>query len=280
MSKERELFEFLKEFAVRAGKISIPYYGKIERHTKPITVGGKIVESSVTAIDFAIQELLLAELFRRGFTEFALNAEEETPLKFFFNNNFSSGITLHVDPIDGTKSFQSGNNRYAIGMGLSRVREGNHEFFASVVYSPIENELYWAFEDEKSPQKKLHPPAKKFQSHRALNDQGKHHMDKAGLTSYYPGGAHLGIVDMALGKLSVYALWRIEVHDAFIPYAFAQQHGVFLVDGNGNELHNPFELEIQHGKFTPLSKLTYFTSKKAFEEFWPVFENPKNLHNP
>ncbi len=278
MSKEKKLFELLKDFAVRAGEMALPYYGKIERHTKTVVTAGKQVDCAVTALDLAIQELLLAELIQKGFTEYALNAEEETPLKFFFRNNYSTGITLHVDPIDGTKSFHEGNNRFAIGMGLSRIKEGKHDFFASVVYSPLEKELYWAFEDEVSAQKKLNPPARKFHAHRALNEEGKRRITEKGLQHYYPGCAHLGVIDAAMGKLSVYALWRIEVHDAFIPYAFAKQKGIMMVDGMGNILSSPFDLEIVNGKFSPLSKLTYFTNRQAYDEFWPVFENPENLH--
>ncbi len=138
MSLEKKLFERLKRFAVFAGKFSLPYYGKVETRYKTIEIAQKLRESPVTVIDHAIQDLLLAELVRKEMNHVSFNGEEETHLRFFFPQKHSTGITLHCDPIDGTAAFISGKNRFAVGIGLSSAKKGVHDFFSTVIYSPIE----------------------------------------------------------------------------------------------------------------------------------------------
>jgi len=50
-----------------------------------------------------------------------------------------------VDPLDGTTNFLHGIPHWAISIGLEkRLPEGGSEMVAGVVYSPVNNELFWA----------------------------------------------------------------------------------------------------------------------------------------
>jgi myo-inositol-1(or 4)-monophosphatase len=50
-----------------------------------------------------------------------------------------------VDPLDGTTNFLHGIPHWAISIGLEkRLPEGGSELAAAVVYSPVNNEMFWA----------------------------------------------------------------------------------------------------------------------------------------
>jgi myo-inositol-1(or 4)-monophosphatase len=50
-----------------------------------------------------------------------------------------------VDPLDGTTNFLHGIPHWAISIGLEkRLPEGGSEVAAAVVYSPVNNEMFWA----------------------------------------------------------------------------------------------------------------------------------------
>src|SRR6202044_2266119 len=50
-----------------------------------------------------------------------------------------------VDPLDGTTNFLHGIPHWAISIGLERrLPDGGSEIVAGVVYSPVNNELFWA----------------------------------------------------------------------------------------------------------------------------------------
>jgi myo-inositol-1(or 4)-monophosphatase len=49
-----------------------------------------------------------------------------------------------VDPLDGTTNFLHGIPHWAISIGLEKRLEGGSELAAAVVYSPVNNEMFWA----------------------------------------------------------------------------------------------------------------------------------------
>lgn len=279
MKQERKLFELLKEFAVFAGKLALPYYGKINPSVKNVYIHEKMVESSVTALDNGIQELLLAELLRKGFTRMAFNGEESTDLKFFFPQSFEKGLTLHCDPIDGTQHFTRGDNRFSTGMGLSRVKKNMHTFFASVIYSPLEDVLYWSYEKTKSFHAQNNPPLRKINCIRCLNAAGHKKLTEMGYEQYFAGGAFLGIVDVALGKSSAFSFGAATVHDALIPFSFAQNSNVLAVDEYGEEIKS-IRLTVGENGFKRIPRIYYFASSQVKDELWPLFRDEKYAYAP
>lgn len=246
---------------------------------KNVHLHQRLVESPVTALDQGIQELLLAELMRKGFTKMAFNGEENTDLKFFFPQSFDNGLTLHCDPIDGTQHFARGDNRFSVGFGLSRAKKSVHTFFASVIYSPLEDVLYWSFEKKKSQHSKQNPPARKMGAIRCFNQEGKNKVLSMGYEPYFAGGAFLGIVDVALGKSSAFAFDAATVHDALIPFSFVQNSGVVIVDENGKKIKS-IRLTAGENGFERIPRIYYFASSEIKDELWPLFQSKKYAYVP
>lgn len=271
---QKKLFELLKNFAVYAGKISLPYYGKIASSSKSILIHEKLRESPVTALDHGIQELLLAELMRNGFSDVAFNGEEESHLKFFFRTDYDNGVTVHCDPIDGTKSFVSGKKPYCTGYALSHAKKGKHEFFASVVYDPVQAILYSSFKDEVSSHVKSKKAPKTYTGLHGLNAQGKKKVEDLGYIHVDAGTAHLAIVEVALGRIGAYLHYPIQVHDALVPFSFARNYGVFPYDGKGKPLSS-FSLSHSPAGFARIPKLGYFANHAIRDDLLPLLMDPK-----
>jgi fructose-1,6-bisphosphatase/inositol monophosphatase family enzyme len=271
---DKKLFELLKDFATYAGEISLPYYGKIASSSKSILIHGKMRESPVTALDHGIQELLLAELMRKGFTDVAFNGEEESHLKFFFRTDYNNGVTVHCDPIDGTRSFVSGKLPYCTGYALSRAKNGKHEFFSSVVYDPVQKILYSSFKGEASVHVKSKKAPKTYTGLHGLSAAEKKKMVDLGYVHVDAGTAHLSIIDVALGRIGAYLHYPIQVHDALVPFSFAQNYGVLPYDGKGKPLES-FTLTHSSSGFSRIPKLGYFANDKIRDELLPLLMDPK-----
>ena len=233
-------------------------------------------ESAVTIIDHSIQELLLAGLLREGFTDLAFNGEEDTHLKFFFSNNYTRNLTLHCDPIDGTDSFRNGENRYCTGYGLSRFEKKHHEFFSSIIYAPLTNTQYWAFEDSVSKHRRLSIPKKTICVKRCFNAGGKEQVKGLGYEFVNPGSAHLAITDVTLGHLGAFLWWDTNPHDALVPFAFAKNYGIYPTDEHGNKFKK-FDLKVKEGVFERIPKICWFANDEIKDEIIPLLSEKKYL---
>lgn len=277
VSTEKKLFECLKDFAVFAGELALPYYGKIERQNKLVGVAEHLHESPVTVVDHGIQEMVLSELIRKNFTNLAFNGEEETHLKFFFKGDYSNGLVVHCDPIDGTKAFVNGKNRFAVGFALSKVKNNVHDFFATIVYSPLEKKMFWSFEDETSLHKKEKNPPKMIASVRMLTQDGKEVLSKRGYTPAPPESMHLGIVDTALGNRGAVTGFHVEAHDAFIPFSFAKNFGVIPYSIDGKKI-TKIRLEPTPKGYATIDKVFYFANDQIRDELLPIFQQKKYVN--
>lgn len=273
MVQGKELFHILKEIAIQCGKISLPYYGKISSTQKHMHLDGKLHASPVTAIDLGLQEMILAELIRNGYAgKIGFNGEEETPLRFFFPLQRENGITLHCDPIDGTASFSRGDNRYSVGMGLSRHTAQGHDFFATIVYQPLSNELMWAFDGEISHPQKSRPPLTVYAYH-VFTEKGLQKLSSMGYQLGNAGNAHAGILDIALGKAAAFLIRTTEVHDACVPLAFARNLGIDIWL-NGKYEKGSIHLKSNGKNFERLNKVAYFANEEIAQDLIPIFEDP------
>ncbi len=277
MPESKKLFELLKEFAVFSGELALPYYGKIERQNKTIKIAETLRESPVTVVDHGIQEMALSELIRKGFTHLAFNGEEETHLKFFFKGDYSNGLVVHCDPIDGTRAFANGKNRFAVGFGLSRAKEDVHEFFSTIIYSPLEKKLFWSFENKCSEHEKQKSPPKNIATVRLLTKEGISKVQNKGYAPAPLESMHLGIVDVALGKLGAMTGFHVDAHDAFIPFSFAQNCGVLPYDIDGKKIKK-IKLERAAKGYNPIPTIFYFANDEIRDELLPIFQNAKNVN--
>jgi fructose-1,6-bisphosphatase/inositol monophosphatase family enzyme len=274
VSTEKRLFELLKDFAVFAGKLALPYYGKIDRQNKTIKIAEILRESPVTVVDHGIQEMVLSELIRNNFTNLAFNGEEETHLKFFFKGDYSNGLVVHCDPIDGTKAFVNGKNRFAVGFALSKVKNNVHDFFATIVYSPIDNQLFWSYEDKVSPHAKNSLVSREVASVRLLTTEGKEFLSQKGYLSAPPESMHASIIDTALGNCAAVTGYHVEAHDAFIPFSFAQNYGLTPYTNDGKKMKK-IALEPTSKGYKTIHKVYYFANDQIRDELMPIFQNPK-----
>lgn len=277
MPESKKLFELLKEFAVFAGELALPYYGKIERQHKQIKIAETLRESPVTVMDHGIQEMVMSELIRNGFTKLAFNGEEETHLKFFFKGDYSNGVVIHCDPIDGTRAFANGKNRFAVGLGLSRAKDDVHDFFSTIIYSPLEKKLFWSFEDKASAHEKNNTPPKSIATIRLLTKEGISKVQNKGYVPAPLESIHLGIVDVALGKLGAMTGFHVDAHDAFIPFSFAQNCGVLPYDMDGKKIRKIKLERTAHG-YAPIPTIFYFANDEIRDELLPIFQNAKYVN--
>jgi fructose-1,6-bisphosphatase/inositol monophosphatase family enzyme len=211
---------------------------------------------------------------RRGFTDVAFNGEEESHLKFFFRTDYDNGVTVHCDPIDGTISFAKGDKPYCTGYALSRAKNGKHDFFASVVYDPIQKILYSSFMGDVSPHPQSKKAPKTYTGVHGLSTAGKRKVEDLGYTHIDAGTAHLAIIDVALGRIGAYLHYPIQVHDALIPFSFARNYGVYPYDGSGNPL-DTFTLAHSSKGFARIPKLGYFANNKVRDDLLPLLMDPK-----
>jgi myo-inositol-1(or 4)-monophosphatase len=121
--------------AQKAGKRLLRDFGEVEN----LQVSVKAPSDFVSQADIRSEELLRKELSRAR-PGFAFLMEE-------------SGVSGQadwewrwvVDPLDGTTNFLHGIPHWAISIGIEkRIAEDRSELVAGVVYSPAQDEMFWA----------------------------------------------------------------------------------------------------------------------------------------
>lgn len=266
----------MKDFAIRAGKRALPYYGKVASQIKSVRVHDRVSESPVTVLDHAIQELFLAELIQHDLTNIGFNGEEDTHLKFFFSNTLNDGMVVHCDPIDGTEGFASGKGRFAVGMGISHAQNGVHRFSTTVIYAPLEDTLYWSHHDSFSSHSKVKNPDRTISFRRTLNPAGAAKVKKMGYRVVFPSSLHLSLIDVALGRIGAVIPGHTNVHDVLVPYSFAHNYGVTPTDYEGNS-RTSYSLKPHASGFDRIHDIAYFANKEMRDELVPILSNPKYM---
>ena len=142
------------------------------------------------------------------------------------------------------------------------------------MYSPLEKILYWSFENKVSKHVKEKKAPRTISGLHALNSAGAKKVEELGYTHAKTGNAHLTIVDVALSRVGALLHWPIQVHDALIPFSFAQNYGVLPYSMNGEPL-STFELVHSSKGFSRIPKLPYFANDEIRDELLPIIQNPK-----
>ncbi len=107
-----------------------------------------------------------------------------------------------------------------------------------------------------------------------FNEAGKERLKRMGYSFVNPGSGHLGVIDVALGKMGGITGRDIDVHDALIPYSFAKNAGLLPFDEQGNGLKK-FEMEYGPQGFPRIPKIIYLANKEIKDELIPILSNPK-----
>lgn len=94
----------------KAGKLSLEMRNTAKSHKKYQT--GEYMIDVVTEADLAVQEMILSQIAKTELIDCKLIAEEDTPsVKKFTGKN---GLTLTIDPIDGTFIYASSGRFFSI----------------------------------------------------------------------------------------------------------------------------------------------------------------------
>src|SRR3989344_1752228 len=117
--------ELAKQLAREAGEIVLGYA------KKGFTTGTKDGGSLVTEADLAAEKHILGKI-KQHFPDDGIVAEESGERKG------ESGVSWHVDPLDGTTNFAHGIPLYGVSIGIV---EGNRPV-AGAIFLPSLDELY------------------------------------------------------------------------------------------------------------------------------------------
>lgn len=94
----------------KAGELSVGMRDKAKSRNKYQT--GEYMIDVVTEADLAVQEMILSEIAKTELVDCQLIAEEDTPSTQKFTGK--NGLTLTIDPIDGTFIYASSGRFYSI----------------------------------------------------------------------------------------------------------------------------------------------------------------------
>lgn len=280
----------MRNFALDAGKIALLYQGKVKNIKKAEydlpSSSYKRDGLAKCLVDEMIQELFLAGLYRI-YPKARLNVEEETPLVFLFQKNLNSPLTVHLDPLDGTRGFLAKKKNFTVGMAISNIRG---DFTHSVIYAPGLDRLFIAsptsrFVLDKKGRKHLFVRkgfSKVIYEKRLLSGQGKRRLKRLGFKVSKIMSSHLGILNVSLRKAAAFLYGGANPHDSHIPFAFAKGSRTELLSVKGKKIESKdlkFRIEKKRLKFQRIPSVCYFscdedTKKKILE----VLSQKANLH--
>lgn len=121
------LLQYLEPVVFAAGKHALALQG-IGAEKKLETGIGEV--DIVTRADLEAQELILSEWVKTPLKDCILLAEEKTPSVELFTG--TNGITLTLDPVDGTASYASGGGAFSTIVGL----HDSERLFYTLYYYP------------------------------------------------------------------------------------------------------------------------------------------------
>lgn len=282
-----KIFKWMINFSVLAGEALVRNRGKLS----PIIKDGSniLTDSSVkTILDDVIQELFLSEVYLK-YPEFLVNAEEDTPLKFLFqakNKGEKRVSFLHLDPLDGTKSYLDMNREFTVGMAIS---DNRNNFTHTVIYAPMFNKIFtaspkrWAIFNKKL--RLCHDRIKRnyhlIYEKKLLSEKGQVAIKKLGFVIKKPLSSHLSILKTALHESGAFLYGGAQVHDGFIPLAFVKAQGLKPQNVFGEEIKNSdIKISIKDNMpvFLRLPSLCYFSSEEGRKAILDILSVKENLH--
>ncbi len=282
---EDKIYRMMKKFAVETGEeIIMKYRGKVRNKGKKSDVKSA-AGMAKTVIDEIIQELFLAELYKIA-PCVRINVEEKTPLRYLFRSN--SGITVHLDPLDGTLSYVEGSDRFSIGCAIS---DDKNNFTHTVAYFPALRTLVYAApneagsiryycNDEDVTLRWSDSPSAVVYENRVFSETGKKALLDAGFEVRETHCSHLCIAEVALKTVGAYIYRKSNPHDSMIPYAFAKSYGAKVVDETGNPITGINMDVSNHGGFCKFERLPFvFYYSRSFgrtDEISDILSRPEN----
>ena len=211
--------EFLKEVVIKASKLI----------TDDFEVNNKDDKGDlVTTYDYEIEKFIINKV-QENYPDFDIVSEELNTYNKITDNCFV------IDPIDGTINFANGNPMWAIMVCMYR----NGNACASVIYSPMFNEFYYADEtgaylnDKKISVKELPIDRCLYSIDCGDKDNTIKMIDKYTRHYRFYACAGLSYAYIASGKLSGYLFRKENPWDYAAGMFLAKQAGAYTHDEEG-----------------------------------------------
>jgi len=133
MDERKDILEFCKELAVKAGHEIMKIYNSHE----DLQVEYKPGEMPLTMADRLSNRVIVEEL-RERYGGYGILSEEEKDDR----ERLEKDECFVIDPLDGTKEFLKRNGQFTVNIALSY----RHRSVMGVIYAPAAGELYYAAE--------------------------------------------------------------------------------------------------------------------------------------
>ncbi len=127
-----KLLELCKKLAVDAGEKIMEIYNT------DFEVYNKEDESPLTKADKEANEIIVSKLMKL-YPKYSILSEESKEDATRFENDYC----FVIDPLDGTKEFVNKNGEFTVNIALSYKGKP----VLGVIYAPVLNELYYAYEN-------------------------------------------------------------------------------------------------------------------------------------
>ncbi len=126
-----ELLELCKELAIKSGEKIMEIYNT------DFEVYNKDDESPLTMADKEANEIIVNKL-KEKYSHYSILSEESIEDETRFSNDYC----FIIDPLDGTKEFVKKNGEFTVNIALAYKGKP----ILGVIYAPVLNELYYAYE--------------------------------------------------------------------------------------------------------------------------------------
>lgn len=247
--------EFMKLLVVQGGAVALelrPHVRNIGKHTKTPRgsekdTRAKAAREAKTAVDVAVQELVLAGLLRR-FPQIKIAlTEEDTRSSRSFQDDTKKRYRFVIDPLDGTLPYIEGSDGFGILTGLV----DRDSFAAAVLYYPGSDQLYWAVEhagayrEQRGLTQRLDLAACRAKSpvveiNSRVIQQARDALHNVGFEVDLVDDAATAILRVAEGKVLAYCCHSRNLHDIAMAAFIAQEAGATVCSWDSTEILYPY----------------------------------------
>ncbi len=265
---DEDFYPILKAIVLTGGLILKAFRGSVDNLPKKSDLPQDSVDKTSTAhtfLDDLVQEVAL-EILTSQYPKIGINVEEDTERVNRFSLN-KRDLCFHLDPLDGTFAYIQGRDDFSIGAAFSR----NLEFFASAIYFPAFNRLYYAerrkgievmdSSGQNIPFQRKKVPLSFYCQKRCENLIPI--LQKMELESLDCLSAHHKMIAVAEGNAKIQMCHLASPHDYGIPSVILEEAGGVCSDLSGNP--------IKYNKnFARLPFFFSFYDKQVKEEFFTL----------
>ena len=224
--------DFLKTIIKEAGKLSLQYFDK------DIDSWDKGTNDVVTDVDLLVNDFLVKKI-REKYPTHKIHTEE---MKEDIEGDIYEWV---IDPLDGTRNYAAGIPFWCNMIAVLK----NGELYMSVIYSPLDDKLFFAKKDEGAfcNDEKINVKTRKqskfwfgyfHHNKRGVElerfERGWSNLVKADISTLRRMGSMLTACHIARGKMDYFVNNRLHDHDCLPVILICQEAGAIVSDSYGN----------------------------------------------